>query len=114
MAPLELVVAERENDEHRDLLDPADQDAQDVERGLVRPMNILESEDGGSPSCERPCERPHELVKLAPLTERLGEIAAEAVGDVEQRSQGLGREEWIARTAEDLRAGRLALAELAQ
>jgi hypothetical protein len=114
MAPLELVVAERENDERRDLLDLADQDAQNVERRLVRPVNIFESKNGGAPSCKRPREGPYELVQLTPLAERLSEVATEAIGDVEKRSQRLRREEWIARSPEDLRALRVVVAELTQ
>ena len=114
MTPLELVVAVREKNECRHVLDLAAQDAQYVQCRLIRPVNVLEDDDGRSVSSECSHECAHELVQLAALREVLGKVSPDALGDVEQRSQGSRREEWIACTPEDRRAVQVLIAEVAE
>jgi hypothetical protein len=45
MPPVELVVPEGRDDEHRQRLDPARDDPQHLERRLVRPVQILDHDN---------------------------------------------------------------------
>jgi len=67
---MQTVVAEAQRDEHGGRLDPAGKDSDDIERGLVGPVNVLEHEHAGRTPAELGQERPGNLVgPRAPLDE---------------------------------------------
>ena len=69
---VELVVAVAGDDERGHRLDPAGEQAEDVERRLVGPVHVLEHEDGRAPSAAAPrASAADDLVRhRAPLDER--------------------------------------------
>jgi hypothetical protein len=49
MGAIELVVSVAENDERRDRIDPAANQPDNVERRLIRPLDVVEDEDRRRP-----------------------------------------------------------------
>ena len=66
MAALEAVIAVADEDEGREVFYSADQQPQDVKRGLVGPVDILENENSRSRSAGLTRKRRHNLVRHGP------------------------------------------------
>ena len=103
---LEPVVAVTGDRECGDPLDPADEQAKDVERGLVRPVDVLEHEHARGTSVQLLGQRGDHLVRPRAALDERAELAPDRLRDVEQRAERPGREQRIAGAEEDLgRAG---------
>ena len=89
MRPVQLVVPVGGDDQGRNLLHSAGEQPQHVERGLVRPVHILEHEDGRSPGRQLSHECRYDLVRL-PIRNNVLELAADALGDDESGPSGRG------------------------
>ena len=102
MRPIERVVAVGRDHQRRNGRDPACEQPQHVQRGLVGPVDILEHEDGRLSRGELPADRRGDLMRphLAATDQRF-ELPADDLGDLEQRSQRARREERVARAPED-------------
>ena len=104
MRALELVIAIRHYDESRDSAEASREQAQHVERGLVRPVCVFHDENYGRSGGELP----HEL-RCDFVGQRTGgKKRAQAVvlgirGDIEERAEGAGREERLACAPENSR-----------
>ncbi len=101
MVALGLVVPVRRDDEPRDAVDAPAEDAQHVERRLVRPVDVLDHDDRGAVGLRE--ERPRHRPGVRPGREQLLERPARAVGDVGERAERARRGEVLARPGEDPR-----------
>ena len=99
MGPVELVVAVGGDDQHRNRLDSAREEPEDVERRLVRPVDVLEHEDRRAVRGAR--ERRHHLVRHHVASDDGLELAAGGFADREQRPEWPRDEERIAAAPED-------------
>jgi hypothetical protein len=113
MAKLELVVAIGGDDERGRRVDLAGQQAHDVETGLVGPVEVLEHEDRRRAVGELAQQRGRDLVRRRGAGRDLREVAADLLGDVEQRAERARREERVARAPQDPRRGALPVGEQA-
>jgi hypothetical protein len=100
---VELVVAVAGDDQGRNRLNSAGKQSQHVERRLVRPMHVLEHEDGWSACPQFAHERRDDLVRLHATRYDLLELAAGAIGDLEQWTERARGEQRIAAAPEDPR-----------
>ena len=114
MRAVELVVAVARDDQRRHRLDATAKQPQHVERGLVRPVQVLEHEDGRSVRLQFARQRRHDLVRLHSARHDLLELAAACLGDAEQRAERARREERVAAAPEDPRRAAALFAELSQ
>jgi hypothetical protein len=101
MAQLELVVAVGGEDQDGCGVGLPRQQPQDVEGGLVGPMQVLEHEDGRRAAHELAQQRRRHLVRPRAALRDVREIATGVLGDVEQRAQGARREQRVAGAPED-------------
>ena len=101
MGAVELVVAIGGDRQGRDTLELAPQEAQDVERGLVGPVHVLEDEDRGRPGTQLLHELCDDVVRARLPLDELCERPADLLGDVDERRERGGREERVARTPEN-------------
>ncbi len=105
MRSAEPVVAEARGDDRRRALDPAREQAEQVERRLVGAVDVLEHEERRPLRCELAEERVGELVGPGVAAQRVGQLAADAAGDLDERAQRPRRLERDAAAPED--AGRM-------
>ena len=108
---VELVVAIARDHQSRDRLDPTGEQPQDVERRLVRPVHILEHEHGRCAFAELTSQRRDDLMRNRAARDTLLEVAADILGDREQRAEWARREEGIAGAPQDSRRRTGLLAE---
>jgi hypothetical protein len=101
VAAVELVVAVAGEDEGGDALHLAGQEAQDVQRRLVGPVEVLEHEDARAPSGELANERTGDLVRSRLTGDQLLELAVSHLRDVEQRAERAGSEQPLAGAPQD-------------
>ncbi len=100
MRAFELVVSIRHDDESRHRVDPPGEQAEDVESRLVRPVHVLEDQDGRAR---------RELVAnlLEDVARRRGaceeRVETRSRGKVRERAERSRREQRIARADEDTR-----------
>ena len=99
MTSIDLVVSIRREHERGNLRDPSSEEAQDVERGSVSPVDVLEDECGG-----RRSELGHQLDRDGVRRRRprndLLERTARGECDVDDRAERPWREEGIACSSE--------------
>ena len=93
--------------------DAARQQAHDVERRLVGPVQVLDDDDRRTPSRGDALDRRGDGVRRPAALERVRERSARLVGGVEERPERPRREERVAGAPEDRRRARLLLAERA-
>ena len=103
MGAIELVVPVAGENKRRNRSDPALEEPQDVKRGLVRPVHILEHHDRRHLPAELTHQRSHDLVAPAATRHKLLELTAGELGDVEKRPQRTRREQGVASTPQDSR-----------
>ena len=108
MGAVELVVAVGGEYESGSTLDPADEELQHVERGLVRPVHVLDDQDRRRPRPQLAHERRRDHVRSGAALDELLELAARELGDVEQRPERPRREQGVAGAPQDPRARRAA------
>jgi hypothetical protein len=99
--PLELVIAVGGENEDSGALDLSGEQPEHIERGLVRPVDVLEHEDGRSPGVGLSEQRRGEVVRAALSFEHGSELAPRVVRDVREGPQWPGREERVAGSRED-------------
>ena len=105
MRSAEPFVAEARGDDGRRVLDPAREQAEQVERRLVGAVDVLDHEERRPLRCELAEERVGELVGSGVPAQRVGQLAADAAGDLDERAQRPRRLERDAAAPED--AGRM-------
>ncbi len=96
------VVPVRRQDEHRRPADLPRQQPERVERGLVRPVDVLEDDDRRRTGSDGPEQRSDHLGRAA--VECLAQISVRALGDIEERPERPGREEGVAAAPEHAHA----------
>ena len=101
VARIELVVAIGDEHQRGEPLDAPSEQAQDVERGLVGPVEVLEDDDVRRPRAQRSRQRPDEGAGSGPLGHRRAELAAHLVGDVHEGAERARGEERVARAPQD-------------
>ena len=101
VARIELVVAIGDEHQRGEPLDAPGEQAQDVERGLVGPVEVLEDDDVRRPRAQRSRQRPDEGAGSGALGHRRAELAAHLVGDVHEGAERARGEERVARAPQD-------------
>jgi len=101
MVALGFVVPVRRDHEPRDAVDAPAEDAQHVERRLVRPVDVLDHDDRGAVELRE--QRPRHRPRVRPGREQLRQRPARAVGDVSERAERARRGEVLARPGKDPR-----------
>ena len=102
-AEVEVVVAIRGDDQGGRRLDLPREQPQDVEGGLVGPVQVLEHQHGRCSARELAQQCRRHLVRSRAARGDLGEVATCVFGHVEQRTQGARREQRVARAPQDPR-----------
>jgi hypothetical protein len=111
---IEFVVPVARDDECGDGLDSATEHRKDIERRLVGPVEVVQHEHRRRPLPEFTHECGRELVRPGTRSQKLLELPARDLGDVEEGAERTRREQSVAVTPQDpCRAGRL-VAELPQ
>jgi hypothetical protein len=113
MAQLELVVAVGGEDQDGCGVGLPRQQPQDVEGGLVGPMQVLEHEHRRRAAGELARQRRRDLVRALLAGDDVREVAPGVLGDVEQRAQGARREQRVARAPQDPRGSPMVVGEAA-
>jgi hypothetical protein len=108
---VELVVPVAGENECVSSLDPASEQLQDVERGLVRPVQILDHEDGRRVRSKLVYERGGDVVWSGPSLDEALEVSARATGAIQQRPKRPRREESVAGALQDSRRSGALLAK---
>ena len=103
------IVAERQDDEAPQAADTAGDEAQEVQRGVVGPVHVLDEEHREVRSVEEVEQRGELLGTCGAAATRRGERATDLRGDVEQRPQRTGRELAVAGPDEPLGVRELGL-----
>ena len=111
MGPAELVIAIRRDEERIKPFDPAGDETNDVERALVRPVDVFQHDDRGRSPRELLDERVREAVRIRTAANEVVERSADRPREVDERSQRPRHEERIARSREHMRALRHLRAE---
>ena len=101
MCPLELVVSMRHENQNGHVVDLANHEPEHVERRLIRPVEILDDEDGRSTLPHLVQKRRTDVVELRASVERVPQVAADGIGDVEHRPQRPRREQRLAVPGKD-------------
>ena len=114
MRSVELLVAIAGEDQRVNALEPAAEQLQDVERGLVRPMHVLKDENRRTPPVELADESAGDLVGRRFAVNELRELTPGLVGDVEERPQRCRGQQRLAGAPEDARRPPPLVAELSQ
>ena len=114
MGAVELVVAVAGENESGSTLDPASEQLQDVERGLVRPVQVLDDQDRRRPRPQLAHERRRDLVRSGAALDQLLELTAGDLSDVEQRPERTRREQRVAGARQDPRRPAVLLAKPSQ
>ena len=97
MLVVHLVVAIADGQHHAQPVQPAAEELEKIERGVVGPVRILDDQHRGHGMAGAAVE--HQLEDLVPvggLRDRAREVAADLAGDVLQRRQRMGREQSFA------------------
>ncbi len=111
VAQLELVVAVGRDDEGGLRVHLARDEAQDVERRRVGPVQVLEHEDRGRAAPQLVEQGGRDLVGPRGARRDLGELAPDLLGDVEQRAERARREQRVARPPQDARRAPMLVGE---
>ena len=106
MRRVELIVAVAGDDEGWHRLHPAGEQPEDVERRLVRPVQVLEDEDCRGAFAQLVREGRHHVVWRTALHDRL-ELAADGLSNGDERPERTWREKRVAGAPKD--PGRLAV-----
>ena len=114
MRAMQLLVAVACEQQGGDRLEPSGEEPQHVERGLVRPVDVFEHHHGRRRRLELAHQRNRHLVRLRAALDPDAELAGRLAGHVEQRPEGAGCEQRIARCPENPHRTPDPLAELAQ
>ena len=93
---IELVVAIGRQHQRRQRLDAASEQAHDVERGLVGPVEVLEHDDARRPAAQLARQRRDELARRRAVRGDRRELAADLVGDVDERPERARRVQRVA------------------
>jgi hypothetical protein len=101
MRTVELVVPIAGEHEGGNSLDPATEQPEDVEGGLIRPVQVLEDENRGDPSLELTHEGRRDLMWSGAALDALLELATGDRGNVKKWREGTRREKRIARPPEN-------------
>ena len=97
---LELVVAVGDRDERRHRRDPACEQAEQVERRLVGPVQVLEHDDRWRAPPQLVEQRGQHVARPGAALDEVGQLAACLGGDVEQRPERPRRVQRLARARE--------------
>ena len=100
MAAGELVVAIRGEDERGHALESAREQSQDVERRFVGPMDVLDDDDGRAAS-ELADQLGGERVRPRPAGCDARQLAADPIGDLEERAKRARCVQRLARGSEN-------------
>jgi hypothetical protein len=98
VAAIDPVVAIGRQHERGDRLDAASEQAQDVERRLIGPVEVLEHDDVRRPAAQLARQRGDELARRGALRDQRSELAADVVGDVDERAERARGEQRVARS----------------
>jgi hypothetical protein len=110
---VELVVAVRGDDESGHGVHATGEEAQDVERGLVRSVHVFDHEDRELARRQHTQERRANVVWPGAAVDKLLELTAGDLGDIEERSERAGGEQRIAGTPKNARRAAAVVAEAA-
>lgn len=97
----ELVVTVGGNEKSREGGDPTRKEAEDVERGLVRPVHVLDNDDRRCPFAELVDECRGDALGDGSRLNEFAEVLTDRPGDVCERAEWTRCEEWIAGATED-------------
>ena len=100
---VQLIVAERPDDEHADRLDAAGEDAQHVERCRVGPVQVLDHDHKRRAFSQVAHQRRGKLVRFCAFSCQGLQLATGDLGHVQERSQRPRRRKRVARSQEHLR-----------
>jgi hypothetical protein len=112
LGAVEFVVAVGGERERGDGGDPRDEQADDVERRLVSPVQVLEDEHGRRAAAQLVEQRGGDVVRARRPGHELGERPTGGLGDVEERAEWRRRAQRLARAPQDAGVG--GFAEAAQ
>ena len=99
MAPVELVIAVAEDEQHGQVVDPPAEKLHHVERRRIRPVDVLEHQQPARVVAEEACEHRDDVVRRRVAAEQEVELL-DVRGDVEQSSQRPRRVERVASAPE--------------
>ncbi len=111
MLRVDLAVAVADDHERGNRLDTASEQPEDVERRLVRPVRVLEDEDGARLRRELVRQRRRQLVRHRARLDGRPKLAADVVGDRQHRTERARREQRVAASPEHAHLGFVALPE---
>ena len=114
MGAFELVVPIAGDQQRGRRADPPAEQAKDVEGALVRPVDVLEHDDGRWAARKLVQKRFGDLVRPRLATHEFVERAARLLRDVDERAERPRREQWVAQTPQGTRLSRKGLAEVPQ
>ena len=103
MRAVELVVAVCDDHERGDVVQAMPEQPKDIERRLVRPLQVLE-DDRGRPAAQLLGQGGGDLMRPAPGQHKVEELSLSRLRHVEQRPQRPWREERVAGSDEHSRA----------
>ena len=101
MTPCQLVIAISRQDESRHLIYLAPQQTYDVQRCLVRPMDVLDDKHRRFLAAQLSNERNRDLVGRSSAFNYLFQLAADCCGYAKQRTQRMRRKQRVAGTGYD-------------
>ena len=97
----QLIVSVGDDDERRNGLQTAPDEPKDVERGLVRPVDVLEDDDRRRQVRQLARQAECDLVRFGSARNELGELPACGLSDVGERPERARGEERVARAPQD-------------
>ncbi len=98
MRPGQLIASKRPEQQCRDRLDPPPQQADQIERRPVGPVQILEHDDARSTAAQLPHQRLQQLADPGAGVQQLRHVSPSLLGDVDERAERAGRVQGVARS----------------
>jgi hypothetical protein len=111
-AQLGLAIAHQQR--RRERFDPSTHQTQHIQRRVVRPVDIFEHHDRRRARLELSHQRRGNVERSRVGLHQLLELAARALGDVDEGPERTGREQRITGPPKDARAGRAVVAEASE
>jgi len=111
----QVVVPVGDDEQHRQLAQPAAGEPQQVNRRLIGPVNILHHHHVQRPRrTDLPQQRAEQFLPPGSGRAQVQQLAAEMIGEIVERTEGTGGEQAVARSPQPAGAGQLPLKMLQQ
>jgi hypothetical protein len=101
VARVKFIVTEARDDEHRNCRDSACEQLQNIERGLIRPVHVLEHKNRSRVRTQLPSESRRKLVRHCPARDDFLQRPTGVLGNRQQRAKRPRSEQRIAAAPED-------------